>query len=84
MQSNTEAKWSEEEGSALKKTILKKMEEPLVLLIKLADRLHNMRTVFALMPEKRQSVARETEELFCTLAERLGLFALKVKSDLYL
>lgn len=57
------------------------MEEPLVLLIKLADRLHNMRTVFALKPEKRQAVAQETEGLFCTLAERLGLFALKVKSD---
>lgn len=54
------------------------MQEPLVLLIKLSDRLHNMRTVFALQPDKREAVAEETRDLFCTLAERLGLFALKV------
>lgn len=52
-----------------------------MLLIKLADRLHNMRTVFALQPDKREAVAAETRDLFCTLAERLGLFALKVGRD---
>ncbi len=38
-------------------------EEPLVILIKLADRLHNMRTVFVLKPEKQKAVAEETMEV---------------------
>jgi (p)ppGpp synthase/HD superfamily hydrolase len=37
-------------------------EEPLVILIKLADRLHNMRTVFVLKPDKQKAVAEETME----------------------
>ncbi|GMH42839.1 hypothetical protein BSKO_10758 [Bryopsis sp. KO-2023] len=77
----TDSRWREEESSRLKSTILKKMEEPLVLLIKLADRLHNMRTVFALKPEKRKAVAQETQVIFCTLAERLGLFELKAELE---
>lgn len=54
-------------------------EEPLVILIKLADRLHNMRTVYALAPNKQLAVAEETLEVWCSMAEYLGWDGLKVK-----
>ena len=61
-------------------------DEPLVIVVKLADRLHNMRTTYALAPNKRRAVAMETLEVWCSLAERLGMFAIKVNilSDLLL
>ena len=58
--------------------LLLMVDEPLVIVVKLADRLHNMRTAYALAPNKRQAVATETLEVWCTLAERLGMFAIKV------
>ena len=53
------------------------VDEPLVIVVKLADRLHNMRTVYALRPDRQRAVATETLQLWCSLAERLGMFALK-------
>lgn len=58
--------------------LLLMVDEPLVIVVKLADRLHNMRTAYALAPNKRRAVATETLEVWCTLAERLGMFAIKV------
>ena len=57
--------------------IVTMVSEPLVIVIKLADRLHNMRTVYALAPEKQRAVAEETQRVWCSLAERLGMFAIK-------
>ena len=54
-------------------------DEPVVLAVKLADRLHNMRTCHALAPDKRAAVAWETLEVWCSLAEQLGMFPLKVR-----
>jgi len=71
---------TDEEENLLREMILTMVAEPLAILIKLADRLHNMRTVYALGAEKRQAVADETRRVWCSLAERLGMFA--VKSEL--
>lgn len=54
------------------------VEEPLVILVKLADRLHNMRTVYALSPDKQQAVAEETLAVWCSMAASLGWHRLKV------
>jgi (p)ppGpp synthase/HD superfamily hydrolase len=64
----------------LRGMILAMVDEPLVLVVKLADRLHNMRTVYALRPDRQRTVAAETTQVWCSLAERLGLFSLKVRS----
>ena len=67
-----------EEVMDLRNMILAMVDEPLVLVVKLADRLHNMRTVYALRPDRQRAVAAETMQVWCSLAERLGMFSLKV------
>ena len=66
-----------QEAAQLRHMILTMVSEPLVIVVKLADRLHNMRTVYALPPEKQKAVAEETRRVWCSLAERLGIFSLK-------
>ena len=67
-----------EEEEQLRTFIVNMVSEPLVLVIKLADRLHNMRTVFALKKDKQKAVATETLQVWCSLAERLGMMVVKV------
>lgn len=66
-----------QEAAQLRHMILTMISEPLVIVVKLADRLHNMRTVYALPAVKQRAVADETRRVWCSLAERLGMFALK-------
>ncbi|KAL5213294.1 hypothetical protein ABZP36_024141 [Zizania latifolia] len=66
-----------EEANNLRVMLLGMVDDPRVVLIKLADRLHNMQTIYALPIRKAEAVAQETLAIWCSLASRLGVWALK-------
>lgn len=65
------------EGETIRKMILAMARDPRVLVIKVADRLHNMRTMRFLPPEKQAAKSRETLEVIAPLAHRLGMASVK-------
>jgi len=64
-------------AESLRKMMLAMVDDVRVVLIKLCDRLHNMRTLGAVRPEKQKRVASETLEIFSPLANRLGVWQVK-------
>uniref|UniRef100_A0A0E0GBP4 GTP diphosphokinase n=1 Tax=Oryza nivara TaxID=4536 RepID=A0A0E0GBP4_ORYNI len=70
-----------EEANNLRGMLLGMVDDPRVVLIKLADRLHNMRTIYALPIRKAEAVAQETLAVWCSLASRLGVWALKAELE---
>ncbi|WP_445426115.1 bifunctional GTP diphosphokinase/guanosine-3',5'-bis pyrophosphate 3'-pyrophosphohydrolase [Alishewanella sp. HL-SH06] len=69
--------FKEFETTNLQKMFMAMTQDIRVILIKLADRTHNMRTLGALRPEKRRRIAKETLELYAPIANRLGIHNIK-------